>query len=413
MPLRRALIAVLFCVSTTRAADVTTLNMGVLAGDVVSISEKEIVLKNKDGIEAKVPMDEVLAIDYGTAGRPKNDAKYSDVELTDGSVLHCSSFLVKENNAVFKVLTTGQEVTTPLADIANVLLEGHVAKFRKDWDERITRVRKQDVYVDYNPKTESFRVVEGTFLKGNAAGTELNFNYLGAVRKVSLEKDPEKESNIYGIIFVRGVNAAAKPVACKLIDAENNLIYVSAVKTTAAGIEVETSCGVKLLYQPQTVARFDYRTSRLAYLGDLKPSNLVETSPFDTVEHYQVNRNLDGGQLKLGGKVYQSGIAVHAFTEIEFNIKGDYREFKALVGVDDDVSGHDGATPVKILGADRTGADWKELASFAVERKDRGKAPKVVSINIKDVQKLKIIVGTGDLQDIGKHVDFADAQVTK
>jgi hypothetical protein len=53
------------------------------------------------------------------------------------------------------------------------------------------------------------------------------------------------------------------------------------------------------------------------------------------------------------------------------------------------------------------------LGKFVVERKDRGKAPKVVTINIKDVQKLKIIVGSGDLQDIGKHVDLADAKVTK
>ena len=54
-----------------------------------------------------------------------------------------------------------------------------------------------------------------------------------------------------------------------------------------------------------------------------------------------------------------------------------------------------------------------ELAKYVVERKDRGKAPKALTLNVKDVQKLKIVVGTGDLQDIGKHVDLADAKVTK
>ena len=247
-------------------------------------------------------------------------------------------------------------------------------------------------------------MVEGTFTEGDETGKIIQFTYKFSdtpeTRQITL-------ASAYGIIFARGVNPNAKPVLCKLTDVQGNLVYVSAVVSIPGGIEVTTSCGVKIAYTTPTIARLDYTTGKIAYLSDMKPSAVVETSPFDTVEHFQINRNLDGGPLKLEGKVYPNGLAIHAYTELEYDLKGEFREFKALVGVDDVVGGHDGPTPLRILG------DGKELANLVLQRKDRGKTPKNLSINIKDVQKLKIIIGNGDLQDIGKHVDLADAKVTK
>jgi hypothetical protein len=198
-----------------------------------------------------------------------------------------------------------------------------------------------------------------------------------------------------------------------MTDSNGDMIYVSAVTAKDDAVEVTTSCGVKLVYSPKTVARLDYTSGKIAYLADLKPTRLVESSPFDTAEHYQINRNLDGGPIKLEGKVYSSGLAVHAFTELEFDIKGEYREFKALVNVDDVVGGHDGPTTVRVLSSEGKGDEPKELKRVVVERKDRGKAPTKLEIPIKDVKRLIIVVGDGDLQDIGKHVDLADAKVTK
>ncbi len=406
MPLRRAMFVMLLCASAAWAGDVNTLKQGLVSGDIVSVSDKEVVL-NQNGKEVKIPIDDVLQIDFAAAGRPKPDDKYSDVELICGTVLHCSSFLVKKDNAVFTVLTTGQEVTTPLLNIANVLTEANIAKNRKDWDERLTRNRKKDVYVKQT--NDKIAAVEGTFTEGTGDGTEIGFTHQVGDETVTNQVALAKT---YGIIFSRGVNDKAKPVICKMTDAQGNMIYVSAVKSTPAEIEIETSCGVKLVYKPTTMARLDYTNGKIAYLADLKPSNLVETSPFDTIEHYQINRNLDGGPLKLEGKTYSSGLSVHAYTELEYDLKGEYREFRAILGMDDQVGGHDGPIPVVVVGSDKAGND-KELARFVVDHKERGKTPKVLTINIKDVQKLKIKVGNGDLQDIGKHVDLADAKVTK
>jgi hypothetical protein len=114
--------------------------------------------------------------------------------------------------------------------------------------------------------------------------------------------------------------------------------------------------------------------------------------------------NLNQKPITLGRKTYTKGLAIHARTEITFDLDGEYREFKSIFGIDDNVPGRDDGTIVKVLG------DGKELASMTVTRKEK---PFEKTLNVKDVQKLTIIVASPDLLDLGRHVDLADARVSK
>jgi hypothetical protein len=122
------------------------------------------------------------------------------------------------------------------------------------------------------------------------------------------------------------------------------------------------------------------------------------------VERMRRDQNLDGGQLKLSNKVYAKGLAVHARTEITVELDGAYREFRVVLGIDDSVGGRDDGTVVTVFG------DGKELLKTTITRKD---GPQEKAVNIKDVKELKILVASPDILDLGKHVDLADAKVTK
>jgi hypothetical protein len=114
--------------------------------------------------------------------------------------------------------------------------------------------------------------------------------------------------------------------------------------------------------------------------------------------------NLDRKSIKLGRKPYPKGLAIHAYTEVTFDLDGEYREFKATIGIDDDVAARDDGTIVKVLG------DGKELHSTTVTSKDK---PQEKTLNVKDVQKLTIIVASPNAIDMSRHVDLADAKVSK
>src|SRR5262249_11119528 len=140
--------------------------------------------------------------------------------------------------------------------------------------------------------------------------------------------------------------------------------------------------------------------------SDFNPRNMnvVESNTEEFVQHFHRDSNLDNRPIQLGNKVYSKGLAIHSRTELTFDLDGAFRQFSAIVGMDDNVDGREGATVVIIEG------DGKQLRKLEVAPKS---APQPVALNINNVQKLKIVVVSSDLLDLGRHVDLADAKVTK
>ena len=97
---------------------------------------------------------------------------------------------------------------------------------------------------------------------------------------------------------------------------------------------------------------------------------------------------------------------------MEYDLKGDYREFHALAGIDQSVGGVGGPVVLVIEGV--IDGQTKELYKKTFTRKEaKDKKDGVIDLNIKDVQKLRIIVRSGDLFDNGKHLDLVNAKVQK
>src|SRR5262249_10890293 len=143
---------------------------------------------------------------------------------------------------------------------------------------------------------------------------------------------------------------------------------------------------------------------KLAYLSDLEPIHVVDTSRLVRFEGRRLDRNVDDGPIRLGGERYAKGLALFSRTELVYDIGGRYREFKAVVGIDDLVSGGDPQPLVKIEG------DGRELFSGVIMRRDK---PKALTLDIKGVRQLRIVVSSLGETDLGDHVDLADARVTK
>ena len=103
-------------------------------------------------------------------------------------------------------------------------------------------------------------------------------------------------------------------------------------------------------------------------------------------------------------KEYENGLALHSRTELEYDLKGDYNEFKATVGVDETVGGSDGTVAIKIEG------DGKELYTANFTRKDLARP---LNLSVKGINRFRIVVSSGDLLDLGKHLTLAEARVSK
>src|SRR5206468_2919662 len=95
MPVGRTLLALFLFAAVSVAADLRTLDGKTISGDVMQLTDKEIVLRSA-GKEVVTPIEQVLVLELGAAAPAKlTGVKFLDVELTDGSLLHCSQVSFK------------------------------------------------------------------------------------------------------------------------------------------------------------------------------------------------------------------------------------------------------------------------------------------------------------------------------
>jgi hypothetical protein len=386
----------------SNSTELHTLKGDVLKGDLENITDQEIVLK-EGGKTTAMPLADVLKLDFPSVTLVKLEGRYSDLELTDGSRLHCKEWTIREKQVELKTMA-GQEIKVPLSAVANILNDAQEEKYRKDWAERLSRKRRRDIAVLL--KNDVPNPIEGTFGEADSEGKGIEFQ-IPSGRKAKLVF-----ANLHGLIFQRELDPQAPPVLCKLYDSYHNVIMVSAVTRTPGGLSVTTPAGARLEISQEFLTRLDYTLDKIAFLSRMEPSKVVQTSNFDFVDIYRRDKNLDNGPLRLFGESFTLGLALHAHTELEYDLKGDYREFHAIAGIDQSVGGVGGPVVLVIEGV--IDGESKELYKKTFTRKDpKDKKEGAIELNIKDVQKLRIIVRTGDLFDNGKHLDLVNAKVQK
>jgi len=409
MRVRVALLALCFvawtiCPAQTPApskAELHTLKGDVLKGDVVDITPKEIILKTGSAPVA-TPVAQVLKLDF-PVNPVKLEGKFSDVELTDGSLFHCKEWTIKEKQVELKTLA-GQTIKLPLPAVASILNDAQDEKYRRDWSERLSRKRRRDVVAVL--KEETVNALEGTIGDSDAEGKSIEFQI------ASGRKGKFPLANLHGIIFQRQLDPQAPPVLCKLFGSYHDFLMVSSATKTPTGLSVTTPSGAKIEVSLDVVTRLDYTLDKLAFLSQLEPNKVAQTSNFGFVDTYRRDKNLDNGPLRIYDENFPLGLALHAHTELEFDLKGDYREFHALAGIDQSVGGVGGPVVLVIEGV--IDGETKELYKKTFTRKDsRDRKNGVIDLNIKDVQKLRIVVRTGDAFDNGKHLDLVNAKVQK
>lgn len=210
-----------------------------------------------------------------------------------------------------------------------------------------------------------------------------------------------KRSNVRAI---RPAGKAAQPPAGRLTLADgSSLGFASlAIDDTAAMLQCPGLATRTI--ELRNVAAVAFRSPRVAELGELKPASVKEYGLFDVVFPHRVNREVGGGPLRLGGKTYERGLGFASFSEITYDLGGQYKTFVAVVGIDDSLRPAGNAAFAII-------ADGKELASMTLTGKDD---PREVRLDVTGVKMFTIRVDFGpDKLPVGDHVDVAVARLVK
>lgn len=114
------------------------------------------------------------------------------------------------------------------------------------------------------------------------------------------------------------------------------------------------------------------------------------------------NKSIDGRPLTIAGKNFERGFGSHSESSLLILLNGNAKSFMAMVGIDDEVAGHQPAAEFIVIG------DGKKLWSSGVMR--LGDAAKPCTVNLMGIKKLELLVSDGGNGNYYDHVNWADAK---
>lgn len=403
-----AFLAAALLASSAAADDVTTTAGKKFSGKLVGVDAQGITFSTGE-TKVPIPARDVVLVDFGN--KPialAKDTTYSEIELTDNSVLRVAKYALKGKKLTTELLPGGPAGVAapvyelPMSSVSVAMKRADDPKVREGWKKVLATRGKRDLYVMQEEAGLTYQV--GTILEGSDDGKMLSLDS-GSGGKEKLQ------SRAAGLVFYQPQLAVAPPTACRVVDVYGNTLNAAAVAISPEGIAVTTVSGATVKYaSTASLVRFDYDQGNLAYLSDLNPQ---VDAPKEAPEEAKLeprpavpvlkDTTLANTPIKIDGVIYAKGLCVLPDTALTFNLNGDYTSFRATAGIDE--NGAIANSSARLI----VEADGQVVFNEVLRRKEKAKG---VTFSVKGVKQLRLIVEV-DTAYSGNYVALAEARVQK
>jgi hypothetical protein len=396
--MNRWALVLLLLTSPASAGEVRTIDGKVHLGDIASLEPTEVRLKIAEGDKLSIfALKDVISIDMGLSARPLTRVPYLRVRLIDGSQLYCLTVNFTPKTMTL-LLLSGQSLTVNFDQVHHLVCEAQDSASLAAFDALQADNPKSDMVRLRSKEGTSVENYEGLIVGSNDAGNRLQFKARGLDNVSNIDVD-----RLRALYFQRSTLGTNDKAIARLTDSFGSTYTVTRYVWGDTWCDVTLQTGQDLKLLRSTIARFDLTPGKMAYLSDLEPSKVEETPILSELYHYRRDKNLEGGQLSVGRRVYTKGLSLHSRTVLEYPVAG-YSSFRTVLGLDDAMTGSAHAV-VRIEGDDR------ELLNTVISSREN--KPQDVVLELKGVKVLRLIVDYGDDLDLGDHINFADARLVK
>ncbi len=187
----------------------------------------------------------------------------------------------------------------------------------------------------------------------------------------------------------------------RLLATRMNLEGDSLDWTTLSGAKLKAAAADLVFFMPRPAGG---RPSRVVYLSDIRPDAYRFLPYLETNWPYTLDRNVTGGQLRSGGRLYLKGLGVHSAARLSYLLDRPWSRFQAEVGIDDSTDGR-GSVGFRVF---VDGA--QKYASPPI----RGRMPpQAISIELVGAKRLDLVVDYGEAADVMDHADWLNARLVK
>jgi hypothetical protein len=372
-----------------------------IRGDLVEFSPEAVVLQTAGGTQ-RFDVAGLWEMSATDAAQPADRPVTVWIELIDGSLIRGNSYTTTAGLATVHT-TSGR----PLAIRTAVI---HAVRFRD--------------YASAPQMGDRWRQLAAGQASGDSLvvrrGDRLD-QLTGAIRDVTdeavqFESDGEiiqaKRGKLEGLVYYHPAAGELAPRSALVTEGSGTQWSVRSLRAADGRLELVSVAGVPVSLPLAELARIDFSSGNSSWLDDLEPEStqwrpFIDTRlPGDLLTRRFEPRgpSSPGGQpLLLAGQAHDRGLRVHSRTELVYRLTGEFRQFQALVGIDDRVRPA-GDVRLVISGDDR------ELFNETITGSDE---PLPLAIDITGVRRLRILVDFGAQLDIADWLNLCDARVTK
>ena len=377
--------------------EVQTVGGDAISGSLVELNDQKVTLQTAAG-QVSLEIDKVAAVSPKGNGPPAQQAAVW-VKLVDGSLLVGQDYAVADGQA--RLTTPEGTIEVPARDVVSVRLQAQTEATAAQWTRIIEGKIDADLIVVRSDQSLDYH-------KGvlhNVTGQTVEFALDGEIL-------PVKRPKVYGLIYRHPAGRQLPEAHCRLTDAAGSQWLVRSIVLEKEKLRWTTPTGLTATRVLASVTRVDFSEGKIVFLSDLKPESVTWTPFFGTngklpalAEFYAPRRDraLGAKPLKLGGKQYAKGLALHSRTEMVFRLPGRFRRLVAIAGIDEGVRPR-GNVRLVIRGDDRV------LLEKTVAGTD---PPLPVDLDLSGVRRLAILVDFGEDLDVADHLDLCEARVIK
>jgi len=377
---------------TAAADEVKTISGKSAVGTLEKISETEITLKSASG-PVTTPIAQTLELAIRPGKTLPTIESFVEAVMLDQSLLRATKATFTANEIQLD-LTSGQSVKYPLSALVYFLRDAQNSDIQKQWTTLMkAKTREDRIFIS---SAGALNPVSGTLGEIDATTQKIKFK-----TSAGGEIAPDL-TKLAGFHFIR-TEIPSQPTLCKVVDIDGNHLVASKLNSDGSKLNVTTPFGAKVTLELKYVATIDFNFGKLIYLSDLdaKAPNAVLLGGFNPVRK---DANLDGDPIILQAKRYSKGLSMYAGAELEYDLAGKYKEFKALLGADSRIAEEGQGKVTVSIYCDKQKVFTKEVSTMA---------PVPIAINVKDVGTLRIVVSGANFTNYSGHATLADAHVSQ
>jgi hypothetical protein len=340
-----------------------------------------------EGIDQSISLDDLRQIRFAAIAPDPKPAVI--LHLLGGGKVFCKSFTVVGGDCLVETALAGK-LTIPLEQLRGVRLEPAVASPEFDKALAAPSADNDRLFIKIDDKIDS----AGGVLK-SLSDKEFQFELGGESKTLPRAK-------LFGFVVAQGT-AEDDPTKAIVTLRDGSLIAGSIDGLSGGKLTVLLPGSSKVEIPQEALASIALRSSRLAFLSDLKPAEEEQRSIAFLDVPWQKDRSVQSRTLTLGQRTFEKGIGCHAECRLTFAADSKWDVLAAVIGIDAETMGK-GDCVFTVL------ADGESVFTRRVKGTD---PPQDIQVEIPRAKRVTLLVEAGVGLDLGDHADWCDVRFIK